>query len=187
MTVEEIFSHIAKHMIEGLMVHSKLADFYGFIGFKGYEKCHEYHFFCENISYRELNNYYLHHFGKIIIDRQFDNPDIIPGNWLQHTRADVGVETRKNSVQTGVERWVVWERETKVLYQNMYSELIRLGEIAAALFVKDLIEDVDDELAQAEQDWIEKRSIDYDINDIMMEQEEMYKQYCKKLKEIKIC
>ena len=187
MTVEEIFSYIAKHMIEGLMVHSKLADFYGFIGFKGFEKCHEYHFFSENINYRKLNEYYLHHCGKIIIDRKFDNPNIIPENWLQHNRKEVGDETRQNSLQSGIERWVLWEQSTKSLYQGMYDELIKINEIAIAMFIKDFLEDVDNELAEAEQLWIEQKAINYDIKDIMMEQEDIYKKYCKKIKEIEIC
>ena len=29
MTVEEIFSQLAAHMIEGLMVHSQMSDYYG--------------------------------------------------------------------------------------------------------------------------------------------------------------
>ena len=32
-----------------------------------------------------------------------------------------------------------------------------------------------------------QKAIDYNVNDIMMEQEDMYKKYCKQLKEIKIC
>lgn len=187
MTAEEIFSHIAKHMIEGLMVHSKLADFYGFIGFKGYEKCHEYHFYSENINYRKLNNYFLHHCGKVIVDSRFDVPDIIPSTWLQHNRADVGEETRKTSLQVGIEKWVVWEQNTKKLYQDMYEELININDIASALFIKEFIIDVDNELADAEQLWIEKRAMNYSINDIMMEQEDLYKKYSKKIKEIEIC
>lgn len=187
MTIEEVFSTLAKHMIEGLMIHSKLADFYGFIGLDGYKKCHEYHFFCESKSYRELNNYYLHHFGKLIIDKRFNTPDVIPENWLGYTRADVGDDTRTNSIQAGIEKWVLWERQTKKLYQSAYIELVGLEEIAAAMFVKTLLVDVDYELAEAEQEWIEKRAMDYDVNDIMPEQEQMKKKYCKKMKEIQIC
>ena len=187
MTIEEIFGAIGKHMVEGLMIHSKLADFYGFIGLEGYKQCHEFHFFCENKSYREINNYYLYHFGKLIEDRRFVNPDIIPDSWFNYTRADVGDDTRKNSIQAGIEKWVLWERQTKDLYQKMYIELINIEEIAAAIMVKKLIEDVDYELAEAEQEWIEKKSMNYNINDIIMEQKEMKKEYCKKMKEINLC
>ena len=187
MTIEEIFSRIAKHMVEGLMTHSKLADFYHFIGLKGYAKCHEYHFFIENISYRKLSDYYLCHYGKLIEDQQFRNPDIIPENWIGHTRADISDETRRNSIQSGVEKWVIWERQTKSLYQKMYDELVKLGEIAGSEFIMELIKDVDYELADAEQEWIEKKAMNYDVNDIVLEQEDKMKKYCNKSKEIRIC
>ena len=35
MTVEEIFSDLSKHMIEGLMAHSQLSDYFGFLGLEG--------------------------------------------------------------------------------------------------------------------------------------------------------
>lgn len=37
MTVDEIFSQIAGHMVEGLMTHAQLADYYNFLGLRGYE------------------------------------------------------------------------------------------------------------------------------------------------------
>ena len=36
MTIDEIFSLMAEHMVEGLMTHAQLADFYNFLGLKGY-------------------------------------------------------------------------------------------------------------------------------------------------------
>ncbi len=35
MTIEEIFSEISKHMIEGIMIHAQMADYYNFLGLKG--------------------------------------------------------------------------------------------------------------------------------------------------------
>jgi hypothetical protein len=53
--------------------------------------------------------------------------------------------------------------------------------------VAELIKDVDNELAEAEQAWIEKIILEYDIDDIVLQQEEIKKKYKKKIKEIKLC
>ena len=44
---------ISNHMIEGTMVHFQLSQYFGFLGMKGYEKCHKYHYLIES---KELAN-----------------------------------------------------------------------------------------------------------------------------------
>ena len=187
MTVENIFSKMAARMVEGLMFHSKMADYYGFLGLDGYAKCHRYHYFEENIAYRKISDYYLHHCGKIIEEMQFRNPEVIPETWFKYKRTDVSAQTRKSSVQMGLEKWVEWETGTKKLYEECYKELININEFALAFIVENLIEDVDDELAKAEQKHLERVAIDFDIFEIMSEQKEIKKKYERKLKELKLC
>ena len=185
MTKEEIYRILSDHMVQGLMLHSKLADFYGFLSFKGYQKCHEYHYIEENINYRKLINYYLYHCGKLIPDTGFNKTDVIPENWFQHSRNDVGNETKLNSLKVGIDKWVKWEINTKQLYERMYGELISLNEIAAGENLMIFIKDVDNELAEAQQEMLEITTMNYDLNDIMMKQEDIFKTYKKKLNEIK--
>lgn len=184
MTIEEIFSELGEHMIEGLMIHSQLSDYFGFLGLDGYQMCHKYHYFEENNNYKKVGDYYLHHYNKIIIEKPFKNPSVIPSSWYQYTRLDVNVATRKSSIQAAFEKWVNWEKDTKKLYETLYQELMSLNEIASAKELCKYIKDVDDELARACQKHIELVAIDYNISDIMMEQKEYKKKYQKKLKEI---
>ena len=44
MTIKEIYAQIAEHMIKGMMIHEQLANYYDFLGLKGYKRCHEYHY-----------------------------------------------------------------------------------------------------------------------------------------------
>ena len=66
----------------------------------------------------------------------------------------------------------------------LYQELISLNVISAALEVSKYIKDVDDELSEACQKHLELNAIDYNISDIIQEQNEYKKKYKKKLKEI---
>ena len=184
MTVEEVFSQVSKHMIDGIMIHSQLADYYNFIGLKGFSKCHEYHFLIENYNFRKLCYYYIKHFNKLIPELPNENPHVIPTTWFSHSRTDVDSNTRKTAIQGGIEKWVKWENDTKMFYQNMYKELIALNEIAAAMELKKYILDVDEELSMAQQKHLENKAIDYDIFDIVAKQEDVYKKYNKKIKEL---
>ena len=189
MTVEEIFSEIANHMIEGLMIHSQLADYYGFLGMDGYQACHNYHFFDESVNYRKILNYYEHHYDKLVIEKRAKDPDVIPESWFNYKRMDVDTETKKNAVKAGFEKWITWEQDTKTLYEVLFKELMDINEVAAAMELKKYICDVTEELAFAKQKMIEISAGGYDISDIMNWQENRKKKYDKKLKEmeIKLC
>lgn len=187
MTVEEVFSEIVSHMIEGLMVHSQMTDYFGFLGLKGYQECHKYHYLEESLNYKKIGKYFLEHFNKIPMEKAIPNPQVVPSNWYQYTRQDVSNETKKNSIQTGIEKWVKWEKDTKKLYERLYKELCTIGEQAAAAELKKYIIDVDYELAEAYQIHIELVTIDYNLSDIIMEQDTIFKKYCKKIKETELC
>lgn len=187
MTIEEIFSALASQMVEGLMVHSKLSDYYSFLGLLGYSKCHRYHYFEENINYRKISDYYLLHYNKIIEEGPVSNPEIIPSIWYKHKRLDVIEQTRKTSIQAGFDKWVAWEKETKEKYEQLYKELMALNEVASALEISKLIKDVDEELAEAEQKRLEQIANDYNISDIINKQEELEKEYQIKLEELELC
>ena len=169
------------------MTHSQLADYFGFIGLEGFQHCHLYHFFEENCNYKKIAQYYLKHYSKILIEKPFKNPNIIPQDWWQYTREQVNNEVRKNAIQIGFEKWVDWEKETKKFYENHYQNLVRENEIASAEELSKYIIDVDYELAEAEQIQIKLKGMDYSVLDIMLEQEDIKKRYEKKMKEIKIC
>lgn len=184
MTVDEIFSKIVEHQIEGLMLHEQLANFYDFLNLHGYKRCHEYHYLEECCIMRTTQRYYLNHFNKLIKVSDVKDPEIIPTSWYNYNRWDVDSGTRKNALKSGITAWVDWEKSTKKLYQEMYKELCDIDEIAAACKIKSLVMDVDCELKYAEREAIKLKSIDYDLNSVYLCQDEMHKKYKEKTKEI---
>lgn len=140
MTIDEIFAKITTHQVEGMMIHSLFADYYEFLGLPSYSQCHTDRFLEESRAYKHTCRYFIRHYNKLPV------------------------------VKVGLERWLSWERSTKCLYQNMYKELLDLGEIAACGMVMELIRDVDSELQDAEQYHLNKKSLDYSIVNIVEEQ-----------------
>lgn len=187
MTVNEIFTQLDSHMVEGLMFHAQLSDYFCFLGLTGYQICQLYHYYEENSNYRKLSDYCLKHCDKLITQQSIPNPRVIPESWYQYSRKDVNTSTRKNSIQTGYEKWIQWEADTKKLYEKLYQDLISLDEISIAEEVAKYIRDVDEEHAKAYQKHLELKAIDYNISDIINEQEQIEKKYRKKIKEIELC
>lgn len=184
MTVEEVYSKLASHMIEGIMIHDQLTTYYDFLQLKGYKRCHEYHYLCENVAYRGINRYYTNHHNKMIELGQIPNPELIPSSWYKYTRHDVDQNTKRNAVKAGLEKWVNWEKDTKELYEKMYVELMNLNEVASACKVKELISDVDQELKVAERKFLDAKAVDYDMTYILSEQKSEHKKYKIKIKKL---
>ena len=184
MTVEEIFKELSEHMIKGFMIHEKLANYYDFLSLKGYKRLHEYYYLEESCMYRKLCRYYINHYDKLIPESSFDDPEVIPVNWYRYSRHDVDVSSKRNAVKTGIAKWVDWEKETKKLYQNMYKELMDLGEVAAAQFIGEYVCAVDYELKKAERCQLNRVSTDYDIVSITQDQHDLHDKYKHKVKEV---
>lgn len=181
MELKEVYSKLSAHMVKGMMVHDQLANYYDFLGLKGYKKCHEYHFFKETCGYKKLCKYFINHHNMLVPEEQIDDPDIIPENWYKHIRADVDMATKRSAIKTGLEKWISWEKETKKLYEQMYQELMNIGEIASAFKVKEYVCDVDTELKKAERYWLSKEATNYDMSEIIAEQNSKHDKYEKML------
>lgn len=182
MTVEEIFSTLAAHMIKGLMVHDQMANAYGFLNLCGYKKCHEYHYFAESKNYRHLYNYYLTHYHKLLPEQKIEDPQIIPTTWLKYTKMDVDANTKRTAVKDLMKKWADWEKETKALLEKSYKELCDLGEVCAAEKVLCFLHDVSRELKYIQEKTIDMEVLNYDIGGIIKSQEKIYEKYCRKFK-----
>ena len=177
MEVNEIFKTLSAHFIKGMMIHDAMANYYDFLSLRGYKRCHEYHFKKESCSYRKLNRYYLNHYNKLIEEERVDDPNIIPESWYKYSRTDVDMQTKKNAIKSGIQKWVSWERETKEKLQDAYIELLDKNEIATAMFIKKFIKDVDCELKYAERKHLDLMAVDYDMTYIIGEQKVIHDKY----------
>lgn len=184
MVVEEIFAKLKNHMIEGMVFHDQMAQYYDFLSLKGYKRCHEYHYFTETLGYRKLCRYFMNHYHMFIPWEEMDNPRAIPDSWYRYTRQEVDTGTKKSAVKSGIEKWVKWEKDTKNLYQEMYQELVGIGEIAAAQKIMCYICDVDCELKHVERKHLDLESIGYDLPTIVMRQHEIHDMYKEKLEHL---
>lgn len=177
LNIEEIYSQLSSHMVKGVMFHEQMADYYDFLNLHGYKRCHEMHAFAEFKGLRRLHRYFINHYNKLVTEAPVESPEAIPASWLKYSRQDVDIQTRRNAVKAGIEKWVEWETETKKLYQDMYRELMSLGEVASANTFAECVTDVDRELKYAQRKHITLMSVDYDIDYIVMEQDALHEEF----------
>ena len=183
MTVEEIFNKIASHMVDGIAYHEELIKGYSFLNLWGYVKCQEYHYYEEARNYKQLEHYYMTHYHKLLqITSEKKNP--IPATWYKYSMQSVDVGTKRNGIKELLTKWIEWEKETKKLYEEMYSELTNLKEAAATIELQKYIQDVDEELSIAQKEQLNLESIGYNLDVIIDWQDDIRKKYKKKIKNI---
>lgn len=163
MTTENVFSTLATHMLEGIMFHDQVCQIYMFLGMYGYAALHEKQFIEESCNYRDLVYYYNTRHNKLLRQGEINAKDIIPTSWYEYSQHDVSPPTKQQTVKETFDKWIAWEKGTKKLLENMYSELMVLGEVADAQEISVYLDKVDKELEQAEEEELKLKTVAYDL------------------------
>ena len=64
----------------------------------------------------------MNHYNKFVPKRSLNNlssPTLIPDSWYNYTKDNVDINTKRNAIKTGFERWIDWEKEVKIFLQEM--------------------------------------------------------------------
>lgn len=183
-SVESIFSEINARMIAALMLHDQMADYFDFLGMKGYKRLHEYQYFSESMERKKLNQYYINHHNKLIPDIYSGQVAVIPENWITANRISVGKSTKQKGIEEGFHQYHEWESETKSLYEHYASKLREMGAVADAIMVEKIVEDVAQELKKLERIVVDLISSGYDMVYITESQQGLHDKYKEKLSEI---
>ena len=181
MEVREVFSGLKAHMIEGMVFHDQLAQYFEFLGLKGYAKMHEYHYADETHGYRKLIHMFYDEYDMLIPQAPMDRVAVIPDNWYMYHGSDVDASTKMNAVKNGMEMWIEWEDKTKAMYKETYKKLSEGGESDAAQMIACRFMDADEELSCAREKQKMLEDIGYDLTTIMGRQDEIYEKYKEKI------
>ena len=176
----ELFEAVSRHQIEGMMLHDQLADAFALLALPGFAMMHEYRFADESKAMRAVHAYYITHHHALLPESHPAAADLLR-NW-RGTDWQQAMSVRRKSAHELFCRWVEWERATKVLYQQVVTELINHGEPAAAHELMALVNDVDEELAYAEDLHMRLDGISYDAATLEQMQEELSEKYAEKLR-----
>ena len=188
MPFEEICKLIAQRLLQGCMNHEQFANYYDFIGLKGYKLFLFYYFFEQMHGYRQFMTYYIQHQDRLISDytsESLTSFSILPSNWYDYKREDMDVNTRRSAVKSGIEKYVRWEEDTKKFLEDMYTQAIQQGFVAIGIQIKKYICSVEQEIEKAKITYLELKATDYDMPTIVSKQQGLIKKYKKKLCQIK--
>ncbi len=185
-TPEEIFSEINNRFIGAIMMHGQFADYFDFLGLRGYKRLHEYQHLAESMERRKVCRYFINHHNALLKEDFSGEVKIIPDAWYTAKRLSVGKSTKQKAVEDGFIEYHNWESETKSIYEKYSQKLREAGTVADAIFVEELVEDVSAELQTVERMISDLISTGYDMVYVTEIQSEIHEKYKKKLKGIEV-
>lgn len=185
MATDEIFNEINKRFIGAMMMHNQMADYFSFLGLKGYKKIHEYQFFTESMERCKLNRYFIEHHNRLLKDSFDGTIKVIPESWYTANRLNVGKSTKQKAVEDGFIEHHNWEKETKGIYEKYAKQLRTNGNVTDAMFIECIAKDVSEELKEVEKMIADLISTGYDMVYVTESQKELHDKYKRKLRGIK--
>ena len=183
---DAIFSEINSRFVAAIMMHGQMADYFDFLGLKGYKRIHEYQHIAESLERRKVCRYYIERHGKIIPDAFSGEVKMIPDGWYAAKSISVGKGTKQKAVEDGFSAYREWEEETKAVYQSYAATLLEKGNVEDFMLVTSLIDDLGDELKEVDKIILDLISTGYDMVHITDSQKELNEKYKKRMKGIEV-
>lgn len=163
MTIKDIFTDLSNRMVGAMMIHTQLTELFTFIDLMSDAKRQKKQFHEESDGLFKLEKYCMQHHGILITS---DNPpqvDVLNLNILKTSNDKLTPDDKISIIQYGMKEWIKWEKDSKVLYEDSYHNLMDLSEVATADFIMSYVKDVDKELKDAEFLFRTRDAIDWDL------------------------
>lgn len=181
MPTEDILSELKKHLVNGLMFHNQMSEYFSFLGMCGYAEMHRYHELKESAGLKNLTEYHIVHAGELIPGGSHGIPDTIPQQWYRIKRQETDVSWRRRAVKDGMIKWNSWEKDTVILMKELGRQLSETGELIYASIVAEKCRGAENEASQSECIMFDLESKEYDLKEILRDQEKIRKEYREKI------
>lgn len=173
--MHEIFKKLSNRMVGAMMIHTQLTELFNFIDLEPDAKRQKKQLHDESDGLLKLEKYAAQHHHILITS---DNPpqvDILNLGMLKEPNDKLSPDNKIYLIQYAMKEWIEWERESKIIYEDAYRNLVDMSEIATADFVLQYVKDVDKELKAAEMLYRVRDAIDWDLSTIYEDQARMEK------------
>ena len=180
MTGTEIFQEIARRQVLALMFHDSMYDLYAFLGLTGFKCWHRHQYLSESQEFLNTKQYFMSAHNKLLDIGDTGKPKIvIPDSWYGYTRFDVTPQVVKQHIEASFNAYKTWEEESKHLYESCAKSLFDIGRVADSQKVKELVQDVTEELDELYKVMLKLKASNYDIIYILELQPEFDKKFKK--------
>ena len=175
MTTHNVFTKLANRMVGAMMIHTQLTELFNFIDLKSDAKRQKKQLHEESDGLLKLEKYVAQHHHMLITSNNPPQVDILNIGILKQHNDELSPDNKIYLIQYAMKEWIEWEKESKIMYEDAYRNLVDMSEIATADFVLQYVRDVDKELRDAELLYRVRDAIDWDLATIYDKQARLNK------------
>lgn len=181
-----LYSLMESHMVEGIMFHNDMSDYFNFIGLHGFKRIHEYQFYEENKNRRLLVRNVLDVHNVLIPHVEVETKEYIPRDWYKYTRMNIDDTIIPKLTRNAWKMYREWEEQTKEMYENIACAFMKKEMLMDYSTVMCYVKDVQGELKKIYRMCECLSNVAYDPVYIMEIQGKVHDKYKHKLNKLKL-
>lgn len=173
----QLLQEISNNYQIALSVHRELADVFWFVGMQGYALWNEYQYIDESCTQRKVKKYISETYHTYSPDKLPESANIADPLLSGKNRKKLKSEDTYKIIQESFRIYQEWEESALQEYQRIAKELMEVGSVSAFNFVSEIIKDVKAELDFVTTKCIELSAHEYDMAQVVAEQNEIFERY----------
>lgn len=167
MKIEDIFGSVASRMVEGVMFHDNLYLMFTYLGMQKFANEHKLQYDEESDNYKDICKFFVLNENKLPPKTKVEIFDFVPTEWYSLNRHEIGYEERVALIESLFRIWIEWEQGTKKIFSQAYNELTLSGEYSYADKIMLYLNDVQNELARANKEYLEFKASGHDMPSVV--------------------
>jgi len=180
----KLLMEINDNLIMATLFHREQSDLMTFLSLRGFSALHEYQNICESDIQRRLKEFIIRTYCVAPLDFIPESADVLKPLIDSKKRNELSKDKKCDIVKQAFDAYEKWETQSLALYENVAKELSNAGDIKAYSIVKNIVDDVAEELAMV-NDMINSYALmGWDMAQIVGEQNEIAEKYIYKMRKL---
>ena len=170
--IKEIMKEVYDHSMNGVIFHSDMVTAFDFLKLKGFKKWQEHQTEEEVETTNDVQHHFIKHHKMMLHPYQggYMSP-VIPKEWYSHSAMDISAADIQAHTKRLLHEYHKWEKDTVEFLKEKSKELIALEAYSEYIELREMIEDVYNEICCVEDFIMELEAVNYDCKYIMKVQE----------------
>ncbi|MGN1301219.1 MAG: hypothetical protein ACI4U9_01655, partial [Clostridia bacterium] len=178
--MEEVYQKFIDHQLVGIMLYEEASNCMDLLNLHGYKRAFEYFAMEEFCERKHIDRYFINHYGKLLKENNVEKISIIPAQYYNASREEIGKEYKKDYIKTSLAKVKDYYKQTIGFLNIAIKQSVEENKIEDMCLFKNRLECYNQRLKKLNRHLVLLNDINYDLGTIetiiMPEMHEKYKE-----------
>ena len=180
----KLLMEVNDKLITACIFHSESHQLMDFLSLNGFSALHLYQHYSESLFKTKLKTFLIRTYECCPDDTIVEDFGLIRELLKNRSRADIPVKEKCEIIKRAFAEYIKWEQEALSLYEQISRELSSAGDIKSYSLIKELVDDVAQELSELKNMIQTYDLMNWSMEQIIAEQDTLAEKFLFKLKNI---